>query len=624
MLRFVRLGRLYLGNRIFGASYLGSIRRWAIETRSFQVSVAARRNIEDDTKEPVDNTDATEELPWYLRETPDLKINEERKTSIPSIPEGAPKTLEQLLEILCVEYGLEEVKLFDLNELDASHPNSTENQPFNYIIIATGKSERHIHKAGQELKYYIKHNYSEVANINGLVSNAPSPVARRRMLKRANKSPLATDNDYGRAANSWIMCDTRIDNICIHILTKQRREELNLESLWTEDPQSVEYSTGSILDDQKNSNESSYVPYFFQSRRQLHTRSYSISSSAHSLTDIYNQIMTKEPKELNQKAVGSIIDQFNSQFNNPDIVDYNVRNKFFTMIHLSWPEIVSFEHLNEILLGKYTNLSVAMKNASSTMKLEKETDVVEFMKLLLDSPELNAYSDKKLLADERYNLLSQYLSNIYRFSDDSINLESSPEFIPLLWKLSFPSDTSEGQDLGSSTIDEILYNNNEEPYSQTFKTSVQAENRTRDITDILDYYLTTKAESCTLSRSIKELQLFSFGNAANWDQFWYQWDVSLNLLNDNNNQDFHKWIRLVIYLALRNDKSANKTFLQDYWQNTSKISGSFLQNYDIHHQLLTKSESHALKVAMSKILDSLADELSSSKLDELRTFINQL
>lgn len=579
----------------------------------------SNKDTSPETTETTEQNEDSSSLPWYLRETPSVDLMEEERAPIPPVPQNAPKSLEEFLTLLSVEYGLQEIELYDLNTLEAEHPNSTENQPFDYMVICTGKSEKHIFKAGQELKHYIKHNYSAAANINGLVSSAPSPVARRRMFKRANKAPLATDNDYGRSANSWVMCETNVDGICVHVLTKERREELNLESLWVSE-ETGEQATEPASD--KTKSWTDRVPYFFQSRRHYHTTSKRTLStvSKESLTSVYNKVHEANLAELDREVVTKAIDEFESSFVSPKINDYNLRNKFYALIHVFYPDIISLEKLNDIFLGKYSDLSIAL-DANVNMKTEKDKDVPEYIKVLLDSSELRSQHDPKVVSDKCYHLLSQFLINIYRFSDDKIDFESSPELIPLLWKLTCPVNGSDGTTLGPSAIDAVLYDNNEQMYTETFATTVQAKNRARDITELLNFYFSTSPENTTLSRSVKEFQLLTFGNSGNWKEFWNHWNLSMNFLDGK--QDFQKWIRLVIYLALRNDKAASKTFVTDYWKNPNTISGTFLQQYQSHGALLSPTERFHLKLALAKITTQV-DGLNSSKLDEMRNFINQL
>ncbi|EGV61747.1 hypothetical protein CANTEDRAFT_124819 [Yamadazyma tenuis ATCC 10573] len=564
--------------------------------------------------EPIRAIDNSDNTPWYLREEQNISTKPADRPPIPYVPESAPSTVTEFLRLLAEEYGLQEIQLFDLNTLDASHPQSVENQPFDYIIICTGKSERHIYKAGQELKHYIKHNFQKQVKVNGLVSAAPNAVARRRMLKRANKAPLATDNDYGKTANSWVMCETSVDNICIHVLTKDRRAELDLESLWVEEkaPEPVEKQEESVAI--KNVSD---IPEFFLTRRKLHTSTRYIN---HELATCLTNLMEEEVDSLNSQKLNQYITEFEASFVNPNVEDHKFRSIFYSILHFIDHSVVSLEKVTEVMLDKYADLAIAI-DESVNMKHERSSDVTTYMKVLIDSPQLQASLEPKPRSDKAFDMLAQFSMNVYRFSGETIDPEANPEFIPLLWKLAFTSTNNGELDLGPSVIDETLYDN-KDYYHQKFSTSVQAENRTRDMMEVLNFYLGLKSDSRSFSRSFKELQLFSLGNSGRWDEFWNHWDVSMSLLDDK--KDIQRWARLIVYLALRNDVRANKIFVQEYWSGTHKMSGSFMEQFQARSGDLKESETHHLKVSLGLILESQHKILPDSALDEIRTFASTL
>lgn len=598
--------------------------------------------------------------PWYLREEAQITTTPDRPP-IPQVPDSAPPSVEAFLTVLSQDYGLDNLDVFDLTVLDPLHPQSVDNQPFDYIIIGTGKSEKHVYKAGQELKHFIKHNFNQLAKINGLVNSTPSAVSRRRMLKRSNKNPLATDNDYGKPANSWVMCETGVDHICIHVLTEGRRDELDIESLFGEFGESGDtFGTGETLDAEVSENSESnstgetvetvdtvetfqfdestpgpagetkatltadtaevneitnsettnkadesipettprQIPEFFLARRRLHTKA--------NLASTYEDLLQASPNTDPQLF---IVD-FETKFT-PSLENYSLRAQFYGVVHILSPTTVPLSKVQQAFFDKYEDLDVVL---NSDLHGERINDVVQFMKLLIDSPELGSGKDR---SDTSYDLLSNFVMNIYRFSGDSIKLDAVPELVPLLWKLGFTSD-SELPELGPSVVDETIYGETS-GYDSQYNTSTAAENRARDVIDLLNYYMSIQQTPQTLSKSVRELQLFSYGNSGLWDQFWDHWNESINLLNDQNN--FNHWLRLVVYLGLRADFAANKTFIDKYWKNTTELSGGFIENYTSHSGTLSETETYHVKLAVAKILNSVASHLNSRQIDEVRAFI---
>jgi hypothetical protein len=107
---------------------------------------------------------------------------ETKKIDLPQLPEGSPVSVEKFINVLAYDYGFDNIKIFDLSLLDEDHNFSTKNQSSRYIMIGTGKSEKHIYKAGVELRNFIKHTYHVLPLMEGLTSQEMSPLARRRCL----------------------------------------------------------------------------------------------------------------------------------------------------------------------------------------------------------------------------------------------------------------------------------------------------------------------------------------------------------------------------------------------------------------------------------------------------------
>ena len=67
------------------------------------------------------------------------------------------------------------------------------------------------------------------------------------MAKRVRRGPPATASTFGIGANSWVSCGTGVDGIVIHLLSRERRESLNLEQLYSDEQENEEsHSTPEI------------------------------------------------------------------------------------------------------------------------------------------------------------------------------------------------------------------------------------------------------------------------------------------------------------------------------------------------------------------------------------------
>ncbi|CAH6720002.1 ATPase synthesis protein 25, mitochondrial [[Candida] jaroonii] len=534
----------------------------------------------------------TEDVPWYLRESEKVLEKVERPP-IPEIPNNAPPSVEKFLLLLSEEYGLEDIKLFDLAELDDDHPNHISNQPIRYMIVSTGKSDKHVFKAGNELKHYIKHEFKKHSNIEGLVSSTIKPVIRRRMLRRANKGPSATDNIYGRAANSWIMCRTDVDDINIHILTKERREELDLESLWINERKDDLYTKELDSTDTDYMNEvyaGKNMPDFFLQRRGFHT-----TAREFNITNTYQKLMDSEIGSIEESETTKLMEEFETAFKTiePTLNDYNLKTQFYGALHLINPKI-TLDQVSSVIKEKYNDLSVAIEMNEN----ERTSDMMTFMKIL---------SDSDTEPSIKYDLLSSFAQDIYRFSGESIDI---PQLIPLLFSLS-----STGTNISPSIIDATIYNDFDY-YNETFPQTELSGTGMRNTTSFLQNYL--QLHNSMFTRPMKETIMFNYGNAGQWDRFWNEWDVSLSLLE--NEVQLKHWVRLLVYLAIRKDIEGINRLFNNYWDTTTSVSLPFIQSFNIHSQQLTPEEFSHLKLSLAKFVDIPG----FSHTDKISQFVNSL
>jgi len=634
--------RLFSGGRFIGATHI----RWYTAGQNSKLNVSAStgedpseiRKVSEEslneTKEGISNGEdvAEDSVPWYLRDDSSSPLLETKKVELPVVPDHAPTTVQTFLELLSDEYGLEDIELFDLTQLDPDNEYHADNQPSDYMIICTGKSEKHIYKASNELRTYIKHNFDLIPKIEGMASNSKTPAARRRMLRRARKGPLATDNDYGRTPNSWVMCDTVVNNICIHILTESRRNELNLESLWCREEDIEKYSRSDSTAEESDD--------IFIGIRRFHTmtpfarhyqqnRLYSSSSSNGALEAHYHKLSLGNPTAEGLKQQ---IKSFEADFQDPGIKDYNTRFKFYRSIHIQNPEVVCFDELTFILLDKYSSLKIILNNDIDISK-ERIQDAVDFMKLLIDSPEIRGQFDlsnsKQVNAysDELYDKLSHFLSTLFQFSKEQIDVSHHPEFLPLLWRLSFFQ--KDDIVIGSRMIEDIIYKEGDIPDLPAQPSIFQAKNRARDVLDLINYYNQKINENALPTNSFKELLLFTYGNSGDWDKFWNTWEISFNLLNNSkidSKSSIKNWVRLIVYLAIRNDRSAIVYFLNNYWNCSTSVAGSFIEDFELNNNAFnSEEEKRSFKSSVNKMLNSINNENEGNpSFSNVKEFVDSL
>ncbi|KAK6199167.1 ATPase synthesis protein 25, mitochondrial [Scheffersomyces amazonensis] len=539
----------------------------------------------------------TESVPWFLREKVSSPLSEKEDIKLPVVPEDAPPFINDIIKLIGEEYGLEDLELFDLRFLPEDHQYSSKNQPHSFILIGTGKSEKHLFKAASELRLFIKQTYNILPRLEGVVSSGISPVARRRLLRRGSKGPPSTDNIYGVAPNSWVVCDPKKGEIIIHMLTKERRNELELETLWCEEKDMHKYERKVESDDIGDDifigiNRSNT---FSNQRREFSTT-----------TRLLNLRKTVDNFKNSDKSKVSVED-FKTEFDNKFQTnkDHQMRIEFYKQLHILNPNYIPLSKVTEAIYDKHSNL-----NFQIDREKEITQDIIYFMNLLMDSPEA-----KELSTDLIFNELSQFIANITRFSSN-YNVLSQKGFLVLLWRLSIKQ---EKDFIGPKIIDDILVGN-KKISELSFNLKVeQPGNRARDV-----MFLINKFYKGVIPHSFKELILFTYGNTSKWDKFWEEWDSSFGFLNTNQDTNsINKWIRLVTYLAIRNDKTSMIDFLYKYWNNSSSPVESFIESYITQgSKFSSEQEKLVFQSALRHILTQVDSE--AQNFSHVHSFVNNL
>ncbi|CCH45559.1 hypothetical protein BN7_5141 [Wickerhamomyces ciferrii] len=201
----------------------------AVEAEEFETNEELLQIDEvNETVETAEAVEESEEIPWYMRGDEASELDKPIfKAEIPDIPQGAPESVEPLLKFCSDKLGLDDLKIFDIRNRD-DLPISTY---IDFMIITSGKSEKHIQTATDELTSYIKHNMDSIPYVEGLLKANSAQRQKRRIKKNVRKGG-ASDNEFGVGPNSWVMVDPQTDDFVIHVLTPERRTDVNLEYMW--------------------------------------------------------------------------------------------------------------------------------------------------------------------------------------------------------------------------------------------------------------------------------------------------------------------------------------------------------------------------------------------------------
>ncbi|KAL9615037.1 MAG: hypothetical protein Q9167_000569 [Letrouitia subvulpina] len=201
-------------------------------------------------------------LPWYLQvETPRRESRHVLdQQQLPELPPDPPPLLQPILEHISVNLGLDDLTLLDLRHLDPP-PALGANL---LMILGTARSEKHLHVSADRFCRWLRTEHKLSPYPDGLLGRGELKLkmkrkARRaRMLNKVGSSESSSSDDGIR--NGWVCVnigmieDGRVQeaakeentsqdfigfndaaheaSVVVQMLTGERREELDLESLW--------------------------------------------------------------------------------------------------------------------------------------------------------------------------------------------------------------------------------------------------------------------------------------------------------------------------------------------------------------------------------------------------------
>ena len=210
---------------------------------------------ENESPEPTAST------PWYLQvESPQRQSNPllERQ-QIPKLPPDPPPLLKPMLEHISVDLGLDNLLIFDLRKIDPP-PALGANL---LMVLGTARSEKHLHVSADRFCKWLKRTHKLSPYADGLLGRGELKLKLKRKARRARLlssvgSAETKDVDDG-LRTGWICVNVGNINdgkgtaesftghegyvgfgeeaggakIVIQMLTEEKREELDLEGLWS-------------------------------------------------------------------------------------------------------------------------------------------------------------------------------------------------------------------------------------------------------------------------------------------------------------------------------------------------------------------------------------------------------
>lgn len=197
-------------------------------------------------------------IPWYLQvdspQRPPKPLSERQR--IPDLPEHPPPILAPLMQQVSIDLGLDELTLLDLRKLDPP-PALGANL---LMLIGTARSEKHLHVSADRLCRWLRSTYKLKPDADGLLGRNELKLKLKRKAKRAKLMGSAVDESADDGVRTgWVCVDmgvveeaegagkyaplpkefvgfgrrTEGVRIVVQMLTEEKREEIDLEKLWT-------------------------------------------------------------------------------------------------------------------------------------------------------------------------------------------------------------------------------------------------------------------------------------------------------------------------------------------------------------------------------------------------------
>ncbi|CCH62787.1 hypothetical protein TBLA_0I01270 [Henningerozyma blattae CBS 6284] len=221
--------------------------------------------------------------PWYLKlgnlgddgklEVARNRVDNVNTRNIIKYPKDSPNSLVEICKYLDEKLELSNILIFDMQSQIGGYNNPNIDTYTRYMIICSGKSNKHCHEVSELIRRFIKNNFSISPYIEGMVN----ATQVRRDIRRLNRNPrLSKRSSLSSQLNNknedWILIDSKVDGIFINVLTKERREIMNLEELYAPENEKFKYLPDNnedpgLLSNSLDSNLTGLAKIAFQNRR---------------------------------------------------------------------------------------------------------------------------------------------------------------------------------------------------------------------------------------------------------------------------------------------------------------------------------------------------------------------
>ena len=222
--------------------------------------------LEGDSRHPQQTTaeekglESSSSTPWYLQvqtRTHSISNPLAERQQLPDLPSEPPPLLRPMLEHISISLGLDDLKLFDLRNVDPP-PALGANL---VVVIGTARSEKHLHVSADRFCRWLRTAHKLSPFADGLLGRGELKLKMRRKARRARVMNHVGATESGNTDDGiragWVCVnvgsiedgrsptprfaemdnyvgfgsDVKGANIIVQMLVHEKREELELERL---------------------------------------------------------------------------------------------------------------------------------------------------------------------------------------------------------------------------------------------------------------------------------------------------------------------------------------------------------------------------------------------------------
>ncbi|GMM50124.1 hypothetical protein DASB73_010820 [Starmerella bacillaris] len=138
---------------------------------------------------------------------------------------AAPKVVDAVKATTNLEKIIETAKKLGIKDLEIKERNHNEN--VEQLVIGTGKNSRHLSLASMQLKTFLKNEFKTHSMLEGLYTANRRKLEQRRAARKQQRQRYATSISTKILPHTWVAMETGIENISVHFMTAERREEID-------------------------------------------------------------------------------------------------------------------------------------------------------------------------------------------------------------------------------------------------------------------------------------------------------------------------------------------------------------------------------------------------------------